>query len=942
MEYNEKNRFAWKASTLLVVMSLLLSAFVVPAPVKSSSGSPLDQDTTETPTATDTSVISPGVTETPTVTGTLTSTPEIPNTATRTPEPVYSAAESTTTSTATVGVPTADSLGAPLLTAGYGVYDDNNLSYFDYQNSSWTLFTGAGPYAGTVHYSDYITAQPVIEMAFATASPCRVILRFPKNYMSGRFQVDIPGAAISEIVNAYNATLTWGGIWESPTIPAGSYTMTITALDVGRRLYFDQAQIDNEATETPTPTETYTVTNTVTKTPSKTPTITKTPTSTKTATPTRTNTRTLLPTKTGTATPIPVGVGTYDDTDPHVQYAGYWTAYTYSYLPGPYLTTTHYTSTAGSSVSLIFTGNRITYVFPMNPGRGHAQIRIDGTLVATISLYADSLYWQQQWISSPLANGDHMITITSVDKIVDVDAFIVGDEVATLTPTETATITETPTVTDTLEHTYTPSMTPTRTNTSTATITRTPTPVAPIATLGMVDDTSSSVVYTGSWKAQTVKSGPYNLTTHYSYTGGSSLSMTFQGNQIRYYFPTYYDRGLSKIEIDGIEVANVDAYSATLVWGEFWDSPVLNLGQHTIKISRVNGTIDLDAFEVKDVGATPTFTETATATDTNTPTETRTPSETPTITDTPTPTNTSTIKPVGAIAPPGWVDDMSGYIAYSDWWYSIETPGPANDTNHYTYSAGMTAALTFDGNNIVYHYPTFIDRTNAKIYIDNILVDTISLFSLTLEWNNTWDYQSHTGSLLENGIHTIRIENAGGGIIDLDGFEVVQIGPANTPTETSTITSTPTRTPTRTQTPTKTSTPTRTSTNTPIRTPVSTVVFAGTTVDDRDPSIVYSSRWATINLAGPYANTNHYTLSKGATATMTFNGTEIIYWYPMNYNRGRAQIIIDGLVYAEVSLYSEALLWNQSWTSPTLSAGEHTIQIKALDTVIDLDAFTVN
>jgi hypothetical protein len=270
-------------------------------------------------------------------------------------------------------------------------------------------------------------------------------------------------------------------------------------------------------------------------------------------------------------------------------------------MAGPYNNTSRYTS-AGSTARLQFNGNQITYMFPTHSNRGQARINIDGVDVAVISLYSPSLVWQQTWVSPILSSGTHTITITGLDKYIDVDAFIVAQTGPTLTPTlsPTTTLTQTITRTPTITNTPTITLSPTITRTPTITNTVAMTPVGAISGPGTYDGVSSNVVYTGYWNVY-YGSGPYNGTNHYTNTPGASVSMSFNGNRVSYIFPTYIYRGQARIKIDGIEVAIVNLNAPHLTWQVKWTSPVLSSGMHTITIECVDNIIDFDAFIVEQI-----------------------------------------------------------------------------------------------------------------------------------------------------------------------------------------------------------------------------------------------------------------------------------------------------------------------------------------------------
>ena len=74
-----------------------------------------------------------------------------------------------------------------------------------------------------------------------------------------------------------------------------------------------------------------------------------------------------------------------------------------------------------------FSGFAVGWVGRRSPSAGHAQVRIDGVLVATVDLSATSTRYRRIVFRSTLATaGRHTLEIRPVgDGRVDVDAFIV-------------------------------------------------------------------------------------------------------------------------------------------------------------------------------------------------------------------------------------------------------------------------------------------------------------------------------------------------------------------------------------------------------------------------------------------------------------------------------------------------------------------------------------
>jgi beta-galactosidase GanA len=107
---------------------------------------------------------------------------------------------------------------------------------------------------------------------------------------------------------------------------------------------------------------------------------------------------------------------TYDDANAALTYTGSWThaGPTVSYTAGDYDSTESFSTEAGDSVSVTFTGTAVQWIGPKNTNGGIADVSIDGTQVATVDSYAASgkEFQQVLFSQSGLAAGRHTLTIT--------------------------------------------------------------------------------------------------------------------------------------------------------------------------------------------------------------------------------------------------------------------------------------------------------------------------------------------------------------------------------------------------------------------------------------------------------------------------------------------------------------------------------------------------
>ncbi|NIM92088.1 MAG: hypothetical protein GTO18_00005, partial [Anaerolineales bacterium] len=171
-----------------------------------------------------------------------------------------------------------------------------------------------------------------------------------------------------------------------------------------------------------------------------------------------------LPTATPTAWPTPItqtppqSAGTYENTDSAWYYSGVWYQVNDSGDSGG---SQHASLTPWSAAQLTFTGNAFDFVYRKAPSYGIVELVVDGTKVASIDQYAESVQAQQS-THVTLSDGDHVLEIRSNGRKspsssgieVNLDKIVVF-EAATPTPTPSPTSTLTPT------QTHTPTATPT-------------------------------------------------------------------------------------------------------------------------------------------------------------------------------------------------------------------------------------------------------------------------------------------------------------------------------------------------------------------------------------------------------------------------------------------------------------------------------------------------
>jgi hypothetical protein len=111
---------------------------------------------------------------------------------------------------------------------------------------------------------------------------------------------------------------------------------------------------------------------------------------------------------------------------PYVTYSGSWQAVSNVYASGGTLRSS---TTAGASATYHFTGASVAWVAYLGPGRGSAAVYLDGTRVATISLYSPINHARQiAYAANFASSGNHTLRIVNLGTVghsrIDVDAFV--------------------------------------------------------------------------------------------------------------------------------------------------------------------------------------------------------------------------------------------------------------------------------------------------------------------------------------------------------------------------------------------------------------------------------------------------------------------------------------------------------------------------------------
>jgi hypothetical protein len=245
----------------------------------------------------------------------------------------------------------------------------------------------------------------------------------------------------------------------------------------------------------------------------------------------------------------------YDQTDSRLAYSGTWAAYsTTSAWQGSY----GRASTSGASVTLTFTGTRLSWIATKGTTTGKADVYVDGTLDANVDLSAAVVaYRQEVWTTGDLSDAVHTVKIvrsaaSASGKYLTVDAV---DVVGTLLGQ------------------------------------------------GRIDQADAHFAYAGTWSvvsATAASGGSYRRAS----ASGAAIYVDFTGIGLTWIGTTGPGMGKAWVSIDGGTAKSVDlAAAATAYQKKIWDSGPLTLGDHEVKIwwdtTNASGKyITADAFDV--------------------------------------------------------------------------------------------------------------------------------------------------------------------------------------------------------------------------------------------------------------------------------------------------------------------------------------------------------
>lgn len=111
--------------------------------------------------------------------------------------------------------------------------------------------------------------------------------------------------------------------------------------------------------------------------------------------------------------------------------------------------------------------------------------------------------------------------------------------------------------------------------------------------------------------------------------------------------------------------------------------------------------------------------------------------------------------------------------------------------------------------------------------------------------------------------------------------------------------------------------------------------------DSTHSAFTFTGNWSNLTTTGPYNGTLNYSATVGDYVTFSMSGSSFVLYYTQYTNRGNIEVVVDNIPLTTINT-NGALVWQKTWTSPNMGAGEHTVKfVHASGTYIDIDAIQV-
>jgi hypothetical protein len=96
--------------------------------------------------------------------------------------------------------------------------------------------------------------------------------------------------------------------------------------------------------------------------------------------------------------------------------------------------------------------------------------------------------------------------------------------------------------------------------------------------------------------------------------------------------------------------------------------------------------------------------------------------------------------------------------------------------------------------------------------------------------------------------------------------------------------------------------------------------------NDGDAKWVYFGTWTVPSASKAFGGSYHLSAVKGNSASFVFTGTSFILTYSTSRTAGIVDVFVDGVKITSLNQYNSKSLWQQKYTSPALTLGQHAVQ----------------
>jgi len=241
--------------------------------------------------------------------------------------------------------------------------------------------------------------------------------------------------------------------------------------------------------------------------------------------------------------------------------------------------------------------------------------------------------------------------------------------------------------------------------------------------LGKVEQSDSRMVYLGSWATQSLSAASGGSLMRSTKTN-SYAGFTFNGERLTLTYSRAADGGVMSVYIDGVLQVNINQ-KGTATDQLQWSSALLSSsGPHAVQIRHYSGTaVNLDAVEVR-------------------------------------------ARPVTMGA--GVYEEDPNVIVFKGYWQpQVGVSGATIGTHIFSRAVNDYASFTFTGSQMILKYSRLPGAGTLRVYVDNVLVKTISQSATTPIYQVTYSRS------VTPGTHKVTLKHYSGGPVYLDAVEIL-------------------------------------------------------------------------------------------------------------------------------------------------------------------------